>query len=159
LGYNTPENYLFTLDPERLAVTDRAVVLGLDGKQRNMTSADIRSILSRVPQREDGTIRCLASRFLKGKPLGPYRYDGTRSDDPNGVVRQDHRRDVRGLYVFASWLGHDDSRSINSLDMLVEENGKQFIRHHLIDFGSILGSASNMANSPRSGNQYLFDWG
>jgi hypothetical protein len=159
LGYNTPQNYLVTLDPERLVTSERAMVTGLDGKQRNMTSGDVRSILSRIPRRTDGMIRCLASRFLKGQPLGPYRYSGTRSDDPNDVTRHEHRRDLRGLYVFASWLGHDDSRSINSLDMLVEEDGRRFIKHHLIDFGSILGSASNMANSPRSGNQYLFDWG
>jgi hypothetical protein len=159
LGYNTPENYLVTLDPERLVVGDQAVVTGLDGRERSMTSVDVRSILSRIPQRQDGMIRCLASRYLKGRPLGPFRYNGTRSDDPNDVTPHEHRRDLRGLYVFASWLGHDDSRSINSLDMLVEEGGKKFIKHHLIDFGSILGSASNMANSPRSGNQYLFDWG
>lgn len=159
LGYNTPENYLLTLYPERLTIGDRAVVTGLDGKERHMTSGDVRAILSRIPQRSDGLIRCLASRFLKGSPLGPFRYNGTRPDDPNDVTPHEHRRDLRGLYVFASWLGHDDSRSINSLDMLVEENGKKFIKHHLIDFGSILGSASNMANSPRSGNQPLFDWG
>lgn len=159
LGYNTPQNYLVTLDPKRLAVSEQAVVTGLDGKERHMTSGDVRSILSRIPRRSDGLIRCLASRFLKGKPLGPFRYSGTRSDDPNDIVLHEHRRDLRGLYVFASWLGHDDSRSINTLDMLVEEGGKKFIRHHLIDFGSILGSASNMANSPRSGNQYLFEWG
>src|SRR5690606_23620379 len=103
-----------------------------------MTSGDVRAILSRIPRRPDGLIRCLASRYLKGQPLGPYRYDGTRSDDPNDVTRHEHRRDLRGLYVFASWLGHDDSRSINSLDMLVEEDGNKFIKHHLIDFGSIL---------------------
>jgi hypothetical protein len=42
--------------------------------------------------------------------------------------------------------------------MLVEEDDKKFVKHHLFNFGSILGSASNMANSPRSGNQYLFTW-
>lgn len=159
LGYNTPENYLLTLDPERLEASERAMVVGVDGRERPMNRTDIRAILSRVPRRSDGLIRCLASRFLKGRPLGPFRYSGTRSDDPNDVTLHEHRRDLRGLYVFASWLGHDDSRSINSLDMLVEADGKKFIKHHLIDFGSILGSASNMANSPRSGNQYLFAWG
>lgn len=159
LGYNVPENYLVKLSPERLAVTGRATVVGIDGRERPMTPTDVRSILSRVPRQADGSIRGLASRYLQGKPLGPFRYDGTRPDDPNDITRHEHRRDLRGLYVFASWLGHDDSRSINTLNMLVEEDGKKFVKHHLIDFGSILGSASNMANSPRSGNQYLFEWG
>lgn len=159
LGYNTPENYLVTLKPEQLEISENATFVGIDGRKRQMNRGDIRTILSRIPRRADGSIRCLASRFLPGQPMGPFRYHGTRSDDPNDIVMHEHRRDLRGLYVFASWLGHDDSRSINTLDMLVEQDGKKFFKHHLIDFGSILGSASNMANSPRSGNQYLFDWG
>lgn len=159
LGYNTPENYLVTLDPDRLEIADSATVLSISGRERKMNRTDIGDILSRVPRRADGSIRSLASRFLSGSPIGPFEYRGMRSDDPNDIVPHERRRDLRGLYVFASWLGHDDSRSINSLDMLVEEKGVEFVRHHLIDFGSILGSASNMANSPRSGNQYLFSWG
>jgi hypothetical protein len=42
--------------------------------------------------------------------------------------------------------------------MLVEESGLRYIKHYLIDFGSTLGSASNGANSPRSGHEYLFSW-
>jgi hypothetical protein len=60
--------------------------------------------------------------------------------------------------VFAAWLGHDDSRAINSLDMLVNDGGTPHIRHHLIDFGSTLGSASYGPNSARSGFEYLFQW-
>jgi hypothetical protein len=65
---------------------------------------------------------------------------------------------LRGLSVFAAWLGHDDSRSINTLDMLAEESGTQYVKHYLIDFGSTLGSASNGVNSARSGHEYLFSW-
>jgi hypothetical protein len=61
------------------------------------------------------------------------------------------------MRVFAAWLGHDDSRSINSLDMLVED-GVPHIRHYLIDFGSTLGSASYGPNSPRSGHVPFFSW-
>ena len=42
--------------------------------------------------------------------------------------------------MFAAWLNHVDAKAINSLDMLVSENGKSFVRHYLIDFGSALGS-------------------
>ncbi len=68
-------------------------------------------------------------------------------------------RPARGLSVFAAWLAHDDSRAINTLDMLVEEDGVSFLRHHLIDFGSTLGSASNGPNTPRNGDEYIFAWG
>jgi len=73
-------------------------------------------------------------------------------------VLHEHRRDLRGLRVFCAWLGHDNSRAINALDMLVAENGVQFIKHYLIDFGATLGSDSYRPNSPASGNVYWFAW-
>ena len=159
LGYNTPENYLAYFFDDRLAVGEGAKVVGADGKVRRMRQTDVEKVLDRVPRRPDGSIRALASRLLKGTPLGGFRYHGTRSDDPNDIYRHEHRRDLRGLYVFCSWLGHDDSRAINTLDVLVGDDGEQFIRHYLIDFGSMLGSASQEPNSPRGGNQYLYEPG
>jgi hypothetical protein len=41
-----------------------------------------------------------------------------------------------------------DAKGINSLSSLVTENGRSFIRHYLLDFGSALGSA---AVGPREG--------
>ncbi|MCZ6751328.1 MAG: hypothetical protein O7E51_05800, partial [Acidobacteria bacterium] len=82
----------------------------------------------------------------------------TRSDDPNDIVPHEHRRDLRGLFVFFAWLGHNDAKSLNSLDTLVEENGVRYIKHYLIDFGASLGSDSFTAKSPRAGNEYLFAW-
>ncbi|MBI1357736.1 MAG: hypothetical protein GC160_25640 [Acidobacteria bacterium] len=156
LGYNTPQNYIVDFQSDRLEIGEGVTMLDAGGRHRQMVRYDVVKVLEKVPQGADGSIRALASRLLPGKPVGGFRYHGTRSDDPNDLVPHERRRDLRGLYVFCSWLGHDDSRSINTLDMLVDESGKQFIRHHLIDFGSILGSASEEANSPRGGNQYLY---
>jgi hypothetical protein len=156
LGYNVPQNYIVTFREEELEIGEDVMITDMTGLERQLELDDIEDILERVPRREDGSIRALASRLLKGSPLGGFRYHGTRDDDPNDIVPHEHRRDLRGYYVFCSWLGHDDSRSINTLDMLVEERGKKFVRHHLIDFGSILGSASEEPNSPRGGNQYLY---
>lgn len=158
LGYWVPQNYIVHFRRERLSIASGTTITDPSG-EREMTLDDIDPILDRVPVSPDGSIRALASRFIKGNPLGGFRYHGTRSDDANDVVPHEHRRDLRGLYVFCSWLGHDDSRSINTLDMLVEENGKKFVRHHLIDFGSLLGSASEEPNSARGGNQYLYEPG
>src|SRR6185295_18145598 len=73
-------------------------------------------------------------------------------------VEHEHQRDLRALRTLCAWLGHDDSKALNTLDVLTEAEGTPFIRHWLIDFGASLGSASFMANSPRDGNVYLFDW-
>ncbi|HYP14499.1 MAG TPA: hypothetical protein VEQ63_11295, partial [Bryobacteraceae bacterium] len=101
--------------------------------------------------------RAVASLYLTGTAIGPRRWHGTRRDDPNDTIPHEHRRDLRGMRVFAAWLGHDDSRAINSLDVLQDEPSPH-VRHYLIDFGSTLGSASSGPNSPRSGHVPFFSW-
>ena len=158
LGYNVPENYLITLRRENLVIREGTMLTDATGRKRKMTTRDVGEILSHVPVLEDGSYRATASLYLPGSPVGPRRYHGTRSDDPNDIVPHEHRRDLRGLRVFCAWLGHDDSRSINSLDMLDTRDGVPFVKHYLIDFGSLLGSGSVRPNSPRSGNVPLFSW-
>ena len=128
------------------------------GRRRKMSDQDLADILVNVPRDAEKKYRALASRYLVGKPVGPRRYHGTRRDDPNDTVPHEHRRDLRGFRVFCAWLDHDDSRSINSLDMIVNEGDVPFIKHYLVDFGSTLGSASDGPNSPRSGFEELFSW-
>ena len=159
LGYNVPENYLITLRRENLVIGEDTMLTDEKGRKRKMTNKDVGEILLQVPAMEDGSYRATASLYLPGKPVGPHRYHGTRRDDPNDIVPHEHRRDLRGLRVFCAWLGHDDSRAINSLDMLDTRDGVPFVKHYLIDFGSLLGSASDGPNSPRSGNVPFFSWG
>ncbi|MCH8265902.1 MAG: hypothetical protein IH846_00105 [Acidobacteria bacterium] len=158
LGYPVPENYLVFFNREQLVLGEGVLLRDPVGNEREMTERDVTEILLKVPRNEAGEYRGVASFYLEGTPVGPFRYHGTRKDDPNDIVPHEHRRDLRGLSVFCAWLGHDDSRSINTLDMLVRENGVFFVKHHLIDFGSTLGSASNGPNTPRSGHEYMFAW-
>lgn len=158
LGYNVPENYPITFERSRLIVGPKAKFNDRKGKEREMTEADIDDLLKLAARTGDGTYRALASRFISGELLGPFRYNGTRRDDPNDTVPHERRRDLRGLYVLASWLNHTDAKANNSLDSLVEEGGLRFIKHFLIDFGAAFGSDSFMAKSPRNGNVYMFDW-
>jgi hypothetical protein len=157
LGYYVPQNYIVHFTPEQLVLGDDVQLADATGKKRKMTQRDIYEILVKVPQDKDGRYRATASLAVDGKPIGPPRYYGTRKDDPNDTVPHEHRRDMRGLHVFAAWLDHDDSRAINNFDSLVTVDGRQFIRHYLLDFGSTLGSGSQRANSPRSG-AYHFTW-
>ena len=159
LGYDVPENYIVYFDRSKLLIGEGTTLTDLKGKEQPMRQEDVEKILERVPRTANGGVRGLASYFLSGRPAGEFRYHGTRPDDPNDIVPHEHRRDLRGLFVFCAWLGHDDSRAINTLDMVVEEEGVRFVRHHLVDFGSILGSASVYSNSSRSGNEHLFEWG
>lgn len=158
LGYHVPEYYLVSFRRDQLVIDPKAKIPDQRGQDRPMKSRDVDEILMKVPRQQDGAYRAVASLFLSGQDLGPFRYYGARADDPNDTVPHEHRRDLRGLFVFCTWLGHEDSRAINTLDMLVEENGLKYIKHYLIDFGSTLGSGSTKSNSARSGNTYLFSW-
>ncbi|MBI3697692.1 MAG: hypothetical protein HY238_23030 [Acidobacteria bacterium] len=159
MGYDVPENYIFYLLPEHCHLGRGAIVTDVLGKQRKMDTRDTQELLNRVARTADGRCRAIASKIVEGEPMGPFRYYGARPDDPNDVFPHEHRRELRGLRVFAAWLNHDDSRAINTLDMLVKENGRQFLRHHLIDFGSILGSGSEYEQKPRAGNEYMWEPG
>ncbi|MFN7992555.1 MAG: hypothetical protein U0Q18_03095 [Bryobacteraceae bacterium] len=156
LGYNVPEYYVVHFDRKQLAITPDSKYTDARGKSRRMSERDVEEILRNVPHDRDGRYRAIASRIIPGKRIGEFRYYGTRKDDPNDTVPHEHRRELRGLFVFCAWLDHEDSRAINTYDALVYEDGVRFVRHYLIDFGSLLGSGSTKPNSPRSGNEYLF---
>ena len=158
LGYHVPENYIATLRRENLRIGPKATAYReFSGQETPLTEQDIDGVLKRVARNADGTYRVIASNAVEGKPLGPFRYYGTRPDDPNDVFPHEHRRELRAMRVFAAWLNHDDVRSINSQDALVERNGRRTVRHYLIDFGSTLGSGSTQAQKPRAGNEYLWE--
>ena len=156
-GYHVPENYIATVRREDMVIADGTKFDDDVGRERTMKPKDLDALLKKVARQSDGSYRALASRALPGKPLGKFRYHGTRPDDPNDIFPHEHRRELRGLRVFAAWLNHDDSRSINTFDSLVPEGNRQVIRHHLLDFGSTLGSGSVTAQSTRAGNEFLWD--
>ena len=155
LGFNVPENYIAHVRPEDLDLSDAQVSDG--GKKRPMTRDDLEAVLLRAARDADGRYRVMASRALPGKPLGSFRYFGTRPDDPNDIVPHEHRRELRALRVFDAWINHVDSRGVNSLDTLVESSGHKVVRHNLLDFSSALGSAGDRAQSRRSGHETLWD--
>lgn len=158
LGYHVPENYIVRFTRAQLTMSPEARFTDRRGKDREMREGDVDDVLINVPEESEGQYRALASLILDGEPIGAFRFHGVRSDDPNDVVPHEHRRDLRGLSVFAAWLNHTDSKALNTLDTVIEENGLRYIRHHLIDFGAILGSDSFTAKSPRSGYVYMFEW-
>ncbi len=138
-GYNVPDDNVFWFRRDQLALGD-SVIIKVNNKARFMTVTDLDSLLARVDVQADGRYRALASRFLEGRPIGPFDYRGKRRDDPNDRVRHEDRRELRGLRVFAAWVSHFDTKQHNTLDVQVEEEGRRFVRHHLIDLASTLGT-------------------
>jgi hypothetical protein len=156
LGYHVPEVHIASLSPDRLTVGERATI-SINGRTRSLKRADINAALHKAHRDPDGSYRVIASKALAGQPLGGFRFYGTRSDDPNDVIAHEHRRELRGYGTFAAWLNHVDSKSINTLDTLVDHGGRKIVRHHLLDFGSTIGSAGVYPREPYEGSEYLIE--
>ena len=158
MGYNTPENYIVTIDPEAgLTIEPGTMIEDEFGDEEPLTRDFLRRRLRQVPRIADGRMRVTASRYIPGRPLGPFRYYGTRTDDPNDIIRHEHRRELRGLRLFAAWTNHDDTRAQNTQDSWVEEDGRRYLRHFLMDFGSTFGSGSVDLQLPNLSFHYWLD--
>ena len=155
IGYNTPENYIIHPRLEDFRLADDATTKAPNGGDRKMTWSDFEAILAKIPHYEGGTFRLMASLAVVGKPIGPFSYQSTRSDDPNDIVPHENRRDLRGLFVIAAWLNHTDAKANNSLDTVVEDKNLRYLRHYLIDFGSALGSDSDRPKDARFGHKFM----
>jgi hypothetical protein len=159
LGFNVAETHNAIMRLDNIQISDTAKVKVLSGKKRSMTEKDLKAMLRRAHKNEDGTYRVIASKALEGKPLGGFKLYGTRPDDPNDVVPHEHRRELRGYYVFAAWLNHVDIKALQSLDTLVSQDGKSIVRHHLLDFSSTLGSGSIYPHQYWEGYEHLIEKG
>lgn len=159
LGYHVAENHIASLRRDRLVVGDGATFTSAGGKQRAMKPNDLDALLERADREPDGSYRIIASKALPGKPIGRVRFFDTRPDDPNDLVAHEDRRELRAYGTFAAWLNHVDAKAINSLDTLVTVNGRSFVRHNLLDFGSTLGSGGVGPADPYAGYEYLVEPG
>ncbi len=156
-GYNVPENYLTYWRPV-YQIDSEAEVQWESGHVERLSNAYVKDVLKGVTQRPDGTIQVLASKLLPGRPVGPFDFQGIRLDDPNDIFPHQDRRELRGLGVFTAWLNHNDSDSVNTLDMYESEQGGSFLRHNLIDFGTVMGSGSIQPHARRVGNEYFIEF-
>jgi len=157
-GYNVPEYYLVSFAPEILAPDPKATYYDDNGFKRSLDQAALQELIARIPKFKEGKLRASASKMISGIRKGYMDFDGRRTSDPEDLIPHENRRSIRALRVFGSWLNHYDLRKGNTMDALVEENGKTYIKHYLIDFGSTLGSAAYRPKVPVAGYEHIFDW-
>ncbi len=159
LGYHVPDYTVAHIRADRLVIGPDARIEPRGFHERPMRQLDVEKLLRRADREPDGTYCISASRELPGTPLGPFRFHGTRSDDPNDVVPHEHRRELRALRVFSAWVNHVELRAGNTLDTLVREDGRAVVRHHLLDFASTLGSAQSEMRPWWEGHEYMYEGG
>jgi hypothetical protein len=99
----------------------------------------------------------LASRWLPGASLGPFRYEGRRGDDPNDRWRHEDRRELRGFGVFASWVNDVDTLENNTLDMYEGAPGAGHVVHYQQDVGGAFGVWANQPMRYWMSHETYFD--
>jgi len=157
LGFWQVENYLVSIQADELDIGAKATFTPVSGRKRRMTQANVEGVLRRAHRSADGSYRAIAARALPGRPVGGFRYYGTRPDDPNDIVPHEHRRELRALKVFGAWTNLVDMKAGNTLDAVVSENGRNVVRHYLQDVGSTFGTGANGPREYDEGWELLYD--
>ena len=158
-GYHTPCNEIVYFPESIFEIAEDAESENAVGEDVPMTDRDVDRVLEKGARLKSGLLRASASQFVPGRPIGPFRYEDTRGDDPNDVITHEDRRELRGSRILASWINHFDSREQNSLDVWFKTpDGREFVRHYFIDWGDSLGGLWPFDQvSRRLGRSYYFD--
>ena len=148
---------IFTLTPGLTISTDQ-------GAPRAFDAAALAQLFASAPSR-GGLVRVVASRALPGQELGPFRYEGTRGDDPNDVVAHEDRRDLRGARVLAAWLDHGGASEQSTRDAWIAErddaplSSPGIVRHYQVGLDDCFGrEADDDAASRRTGHADSLDF-
>ncbi len=183
-GFNTSCEQIVYFRPSLLKLAPGLTYQGNFGAMEPFGQKVVDKILADSPHR-GALVRMQASAWLPGYLVGPFRYTGTRADDPNDVVAHDERRELRGGRLLAAWLDHFDAREQNSMDSWIAESpngtdeggGKKkgegrdkvkpkpdaspgHVVHYYLDTSDCLGSEWDWEEiSRRLGYSYIVDWG
>jgi len=161
-GYNIALYQSVTFRREDLQFeTKLASARPVAGEDAPITEADLTTLLKRGARAGDGSYTASASLFLPGKPAGPASLRERRRDDPNDWYRHKNRRELRGLYVFYSWLNNWDMKDQQTLDMYGKPNAASaHLTHNLLDVDGSLGAAAEGAKPLDYGyeNRLDFSW-
>lgn len=140
VGFNAPCNDVTYVAPEDLRIDDKSYEGLKTGEKIPLRAARVAELLRRGTPGPGGKVRMGASRFIDGQPVGTWRTEGTRKDDPNDVIPHEDRRELRGERLLAAWINHWDSRGPNTFDAFVEaKGGGGHLLHYFLDFSDSLG--------------------
>jgi len=149
LGYNVPEHWLVHLSPDQVtAASDTVVTTGsvrkrLFGNARVDSAGRYRALVTRIPDAE--------------KHIGPFAFHGTRPDDANDIFPHEARRELRGLRIASAWINHSKIRSGRTMDVLVQKEDRQFVRHYLTGLSTTLGSGGARPKRKWSGHEHILE--
>jgi hypothetical protein len=165
VGFNTSCEQIVYFDRDVFTLKPGLVVTDNSGISKAFNHAALEKVFTQAA-RKGPLLRMQASAWLPGELLGPFRYEGTRTDDPNDVIPHEERRDLRGARLLAAWINHFDAREQNTMDSWIASNPKVkdsspgYIRHYYLDTSDSFGSEwADDEISRRLGRSYLLDFG
>lgn len=165
IGFHTSCEQIVLLRKAQLQLEDGLEVVSNDGISRPFDDKALDEVLATTTQLPGKLVRMQASKWLDGLAIGPFRYTGTRPDDPNDVIDHADRRELRGSRVLAAWLDHWDSREQNSMDVWVasdpsdERSSPGYVVHYVLDTSDSFGGDVSVADmSRRLGYSYDLDF-
>lgn len=163
-GFSTTCEQIVTIRRAQLKLLPGLTVISNAGITTPFDAKELESVLASSTQVGD-RVRMQASKWLPGLALGPFRYHGMRSDDPNDVIPHEDRRELRGSRLIAAWFNHWDAREQNSMDLWLasDPNPKHsrsspgYVRHYILDTSDVIGGHVAIADGAwRQGHAYLF---
>lgn len=155
LGFSVEDVYVLKVDPRNITISEKATIRDASGRRR-FRRQDLENILRVGAKDAEGRVYLSATRY-DDEDVGHFKYYGTRTDDPNDRIPHEHRRALRAGRVFAAWVAHDDSRAVNTRNVRVKADGRTYIRHHIRDFGAILGSSTRDPDGALSNHEYYIE--
>lgn len=159
-GYHVPAMLVTDIEQARFELDPKAKTRDRYNRTTTLTAAAFNRLLANTNPDKDGKIRVLISKQPPGQILGPFSYSGRRGEDVNDTIDHEHRRSLRGLWLFSAWINNTDTREANTLDMFrpLAPDGRGIVQHYLIDFGDAFGSSGLGEKAAVEGYRYLVDW-
>jgi hypothetical protein len=165
IGFNTSCEQIVVLRKAQLKLSPGLKVVDNDGVSHPFDNAALDKVLATTTQVPGELIRMQASKWLPGLAIGPFRYIGTRPDDPNDVIDHANRRELRGSRVLGAWLDHWDTREQNSMDVWMASDPKDkrsspgHVVHYFLDTSDTLGGEIWLPEMARRlGYSYTLDF-
>jgi hypothetical protein len=117
-------------------------------------SAYVNAFLTHVYHTRDNLYRAAAILLPDGIDCGPSPPSGLRKDDPNDRIPHEHRRELRALRVFASWIGLDKVTPDAIRDIYEGGSSGSFLTHYVSDLSLSFGTSEHDYPDNNPGFEY-----